>query len=670
MRGDEGQSTAADEPLDDAHLAGHGFEFGPGVIPFSDVDLLARRLYPYLRQPPRPRAFGEHERLPHGGLGGLGATQRLQVVRPVGQQRDTQVGRFGKVADDLQRAVGVGHAVLVVGEHVQHLQGVPDGDPVAELFAFDDRLQRLRPAVVAPADQRQRPCAGHPQAGPPQCGYPVEGERLVDRGQALRVPATEEQDRRQDPGHLAGPRGVAGDRAGVPGDPLGLLQPAYPEQRLGLAAQDRPVPWIAVVAAPLGLGEQFDGEVGGTVRQGVGVLGEPVDRPAVDGVRRGDEVRGHLLGGQAGVGERLRHLAVQGRPGAGRRRLVQRVADQVVPELQPVAGLGQYPGRDGLVEYRQQRTGRPAGHRGQIEDREVGAEYGGDAQQRSRVRGQEAQPVPDRGRQLRQRFLHRLDELGDAGVDLDPFGPQQRVHQFACVQRVSAGVGDRVAQPRSGFGTGGAADDLGHLAGRQRTERENERAPRHDSPAQARHGRPYRYRAAAAHEQQRQLLHGRAEPVPDEQARLVSPLKVVEREDHRRGGAQPVDSSQEALYRGGYRVGALHDAVDGLLVQQRDDLAGRFGTDRVDQRAQRQPLTELVADGAVRPAAVPGRVRQSCADQRGFADARFALDPHDSAAAAAHRGHRPTEHGELVVAAYRRGPDRRGGHIGHSRSTS
>ena len=126
--------------------------------------------------------------------------------------------------------------------------------------------------------------------------------------------------------------------------------------------------------------------MGGAVRQRVGVLSEPVDRPAVDRLGHRGEVDGHPVDRNAGLRQGAGHLAVQGTPHGGRHGLIERLPDQAVPELEPVATLGQDAGGGRLVQQRQQRARRMAGDGRQVVCRKVGAQQRGDPQHRSRLK--------------------------------------------------------------------------------------------------------------------------------------------------------------------------------------------------------------------------------------------------------------------------------------------
>jgi hypothetical protein len=188
---------------------------------------------------------------------------------------------------------------------------------------------------------------------------------------------------------------------------------------------------------------------------------------------------------------------------------------------------------------------------------------------------------------------------------------------------------DGLSQPRSRRTAGEPFHKAGHRLDGERAEREHGRAAALHAPAQPGHRRPDRHRPAGADQQQRDLVDRQAEPVPGEQAGLVCPLQVVEGEDERSDRAQPVDHDQEPLHRGWHHVGARGQAAGvglpvagwpagGVGLQQGGYLCGgfRLGRQRVDQRAQGQPLAQLIADRLVGPAAQPVGLRERSGEQR------------------------------------------------------
>src|SRR5262249_52453272 len=152
-----------------------------------------------------------------------------------------------------------------------------------------------------------------------------------------------------------------------------------------------------------------------------------------------------------------------------------------------------------------------------------------------------------------------------------------------------------------------------------------------------------------------------AEPPPDREARLVGPLQVVEREDHRSRGTHPVDGGQQPLHGGRYRPGAAQLIARVTGVEQRHDLGGPARPQAVGERAQRQQYAERVTDRAVDLTAACRRVREYAGEERRLADARLALDPDLAAAALRQRGHGLAEQVRLRTAADCRYAER-GGH--------
>ena len=340
-----------------------------------------------------------------------------------------------------------------------------------------------------------------------------------------------------------------------------------------------------------------------------------------------------------------------------------------MPEGECAAGLGEYPRGDGLADHRQQGVAGPPGNRGQVVYRERRPEQRRDAQRGHGVGGQEVQPGLDRRGQAHGYPVDRAEQFGDVPADRDPAVAGQRGDQFGGVQRVTGRLGDGGAQRGPGPAAGDPFDQAGHVAGGQRTDRYDGRAPADQAAPEPFHppgavGGPAGRRSGGADQQQRDLADGEAEPVPGEQAGLVGPVQVVEREQYRRPGGHLVDVAEQLLDRHGHRVGAAVRGGDGGSVGAP---AGAVAVDRPRPRssapmcaASSSPNASSRARSGSRCPSSSPTARNGTAtgrpgpgdrglQQRGLADAGFAFEPDDPAAAVGERGHGGADGGELVV---------------------
>ena len=407
--------------------------------------------------------------------------------------------------------------------------------------------------------------------------------------------------------------------------------------------------------------QQLRGDLRRPVRQRPPRPGEPVRHPLVHHpvavrLRQGEEqLPGDLLRRRARVGQRPGGLPVQREPQRGGRAVVQDLADQRVPEAQPHAGLGQHAGPDGLLDRRGELAGRPPGEQGELGDGEVGAHQARRAQHPERRPGQEVQPVGDR-RDQRERHAAvgvGAGELHRAGLGPHPPLPDERVDHLPDVQGVPGRPGDRPAQGRTDtVRAEQAADQLGHRSVRERAQLDELGAGgEHAVPEPDQLG-PARHRPARGDEQQRELRGHPGEPLPDQQARLVRPVQVVD-DEHHGLRAQLVDQGEQPLGHGGHQVGGA--GTDRAVAEAGEDppprgVLGR-GADlqAVEQHPQREPPVQLGGGTAEHPAAERFRRGEPGVEQCGLADPRLALHPRRPAVAGGDRPDQRAQPAQLGV---------------------
>ena len=232
---------------------------------------------------------------------------------------------------------------------------------------------------------------------------------------------------------------------------------------------------------------------------------------------------------------------------------------------------------------------------------------------------------PGRGT-ARQRGGARLGD-GQAGA------AGQRRDQLGDVQRVARRPVGEPQQVAVGLAAGQGCHQAGHRLPGERGELE---------PGGVAHDPPQRqqvialgHRAHHPDQQQRHLLRRPRQPAPQGDAGRVGPLQVIDHQDNRPHRALLGDQRQQ-LFR--QRRRHVRAAVGGdLPAQEPHDrvpprIRGRL-TDpqRVEERHERQRLTQLVTGTPAHLAAGLRGLRHRRPHQRGLPDARLALDEHRTA---------------------------------------
>ncbi len=175
-------------------------------------------------------------------------------------------------------------------------------------------------------------------------------------------------------------------------------------------------------------------------------------------------------------------------------------------------------------------------------------------------------------------------------------------------------------------------------------------------PPQRQHVLPLRHGPHHPDQEQRQARSRPRQPSPQGNAGRVGPLQVVDDQDGRPHRALLGDQRQQLLrqHRGHVRAPVGAD----LAAQEPDDRVtpgigrGLAYPQPVEERQQRERLAELVAGAPEHLAAGLRRLRRRRADQRGLADARFALDEHRTAAPPGRLFNQPGQQRHLAVAAH------------------
>ena len=135
---------------------------------------------------------------------------------------------------------------------------------------------------------------------------------------------------------------VAGQR--LPGGRLALAQQPGRHERLGELGQHRGALRVRVLGERDRLPIEVDRHAGRAARGIVRGLRERRHGTGVAGHRPAQQVVGHAIGRRAGLRQRLRELRVQAAPDRERHVLVEGIADQLVPERQPLTLLRDHSG--------------------------------------------------------------------------------------------------------------------------------------------------------------------------------------------------------------------------------------------------------------------------------------------------------------------------------------
>ena len=239
-----------------------------------------------------------------------------------------------------------------------------------------------------------------------------------------------------------------------------------------------------------------------------------------------------------------------GRPDRRGHLLVQRGADQRVPEGQAIAGFDQHASRAGLVHRRDQLDHAPAEHGGQVRHREVDAEQGGGAEHLAHPAGHEAEPVGDGlGQRVRRRVA---GQLGDpASVMVRPALRVSASISSVTYSGLPAAPSASSSSSPAGLPPASAVDQVGH------------RRPVRPSSCSAGGqfgGVPEReqvlalgYRPHHADQQQRPVPGRPGQPLPQADAGLIRPLEVIDDQNGGLGGTQFVDQGEQLFgQRGGH----------------------------------------------------------------------------------------------------------------------
>ena len=195
---------------------------------------------------------------------------------------------------------------------------------------------------------------------------------------------------------------------------------------------------------------------------------QPVQHPFVHRVTRAagpaqrpEQLPRDPVGRGAGLRERTPSVAMPGGTHRHRYLLIQRRADQRMPESQAGAGLGEHAGGAGLVDGREQVRHATVQHDRQVRHGEVDPKQGGRTQHLTHGCGHEAQPVRDRRRQRGGRGTvgqHGGSSTGHPHTRT----AGQRVHQFDHVERVPSCPVGQPQQLVIGFAADTGGDQFGH----------------------------------------------------------------------------------------------------------------------------------------------------------------------------------------------------------------
>ena len=323
-----------------------------------------------------------------------------------------------------------------------------------------------------------------------------------------------------------------------------------------------------------------------------------------------------------------------------------------MPEPQPAAGLGQHAGRAGLIHRRDQVGHAPAQHDGQIGDGELHTQQGRGLQDLPGRPGHEAHAVGDgRGQGAGRRIARQLDgaRVGDGQAG----AAGQRGHQLGEVERVARRAVGQPQQIRVRFAARQGRDQVhrGRVGERGQLEPVRVRYP----PPQRQQVLAQGDRAHHPDQEQRHLPRRPGQPSPQGDADRVGPLQVVDDQDGRPGRALLGHQGQQLLGQGRRDVRA---AVGRDLTAQHPHDRGPAGIraglthpQAVQERHQRQGLTQFVTGAPEDLAAGVWRSRDHRPHQCGLTNARFALDQHRATAPHRQLFYQFGQKGDLAVAA-------------------
>ena len=360
-----------------------------------------------------------------------------------------------------------------------------------------------------------------------------------------------------------------------------------------------------------------------------------VDRDHVARLGAVGELRGDLDGLGAVLEQHPRGLAPQPAQDRARERAQHGLAQQLVPEAQPLAGLGQKIHPQRLGDRLEQLRGATVEHDRELLGGEPGPEHSGDAHDLAGVGAQPVQPLAHRLGHAPREFVpdHACETVVDPHTSLlaQPFeqlDEQERIPARVRRELQQRGLADR----REVVG-----HDLGDGIVRKRPQHDPPGAPEASGQLAQRGGA----RAQREAPEDRQLRGPRHERPQRQQRAGVRGVQVVERDHQRpveRGGLEHVvdllDQPEAELRRLGRRVGAPEPAVE----QRRQQRGERHGA-----------LAFEGLGGYLAQPRAPGD-RRRLGEQPRLADPRRALDQQHAARAAGRRGDELSDRRQLVVA--------------------
>ena len=374
----------------------------------------------------RAGLVGEVQRLPGRADGLLVPVQVAQGDGLVDLQQHPQVGQgrvgLGHGQRPLEQRQRVGHLPLHPGHDRQHVQRPAHRPVVARLRGHLQRgggdlagFLRIAPVAVRACREHQQP-----RAVPVGDSRRIQG--TLQRGQRLRELADPHPALRQRPVQVDEQIGL--DRMGQrpAGHLFGLRRVADPVEGVREAAHQEVMVRRASGRTRDCPPEEFRRHLGGLADQQIRGAGQPAQHPFVHRVdraagpaQRAEQLPGDPVWRGTGLGERTPRIAVPGRAHRHRHLLIQRRADQRMPESQAVAEFGEHAGRARLVHGGDQVRHATAQHDREVGHGEVDPEQGRRPQHLAHRAGDEAEPVRDGRRQGARRRTVRQHGGSRAG---------------------------------------------------------------------------------------------------------------------------------------------------------------------------------------------------------------------------------------------------------------
>jgi hypothetical protein len=212
---------------------------------------------------------------------------------------------------------------------------------------------------------------------------------------------------------------------------------------------------------------------------------------------------------------------------------------------QALARLTQHSSPNALLDVVDQGGARRTEDRGELDQRKRRAEDRGDAEHLDRLHGKSPELTKDEQSERR-----RKDELGEfrsALPNLDRPFPRQGVQQLRHIQRVASGALDRLEKRWAGGCSHGFRDQGCDLVGAHALEPDMRTSVGYEVSQQPVELRAPGRGSEGSNQGERQVSKAPAQVAEGEQGRWIGPVKVLERDDRRRGQREPLHQRQDGF---------------------------------------------------------------------------------------------------------------------------